>query len=242
MSLYAWAHAVGAGEAVSLAARFPGLGLVLNGVNYNAAPELTVPPIAYVGSVAHAERVAVLAREGVRWHAAIVNDERNQSGPSGAYMSPERYAASFNEVAPILQRAGVRVSTMGLSAVGGWWRTLWWDRRFDDAYHAVLPPADVRAFNPNRVRRREVERVLRMPGPWVLSPAPFRGWFDRWRESVSVREWAAIAGHESVLAVALWCLKETQWGDGSWQAEHGLLDRHDRVTRVGRDVLAVLGA
>jgi hypothetical protein len=129
---------------------------------------------------------------------------------------------------------------MGLSAVGNAWQNLWWDRRFDDAYHEQLPTAFLRAFNPNRVRRREVERVLRLPGPWILSPAPFRGHWERWRESTSVREWAAISRRANVHAIALWCLKEVKWANGTWQSEHGLLDRHGALTRAGKEVLKTL--
>jgi len=42
-----------------------------------------------------------------------------------------------------------------------------------------------------------------------------------------------------VTAVALWCLKEVKHGD-RWQVEHGLLDRHGKITRLGKRVLQAL--
>jgi hypothetical protein len=234
--LYAWAHAISPDEAVDAAARFPGLGLVLYGTNYAAVMDLDVPPIAYVGSIAQAEGVAALARSGYRWHAAIVNDERNQTGPSGAYWAPEQYREVFASIAPILRDAGVPVSTMGLAPK----RTLLWDtlraRRFDDWYHSRLPESDLRAFNPNGVRRREIERALRKGERWILSPAPFRSWWDNLLSPVKVGGWARYANDDRVHAVALWCLREVKEGGGRWQKEHGLLDRHDRLTRIGRQV------
>ena len=223
------------GEVVDALDRFPGVGAVLYPSNYGAAASLPVKPIAFVGSVADAEIVASTASA---WLAAVVLDERNQTGPSGAYMSPDRYAVAFEAISRPLVSAGVPVSTMGLAPR----RTWLWDalrcRRFDDWYHARLPDADLRAFNPNGVRSREVERALRLAPAWVLSPAPFRGWWDDLLSPVRVRAWARFERDPRVLAVALWCLREVKHGS-RWQVEHGLLDRFGRVTRVGRAVREV---
>jgi hypothetical protein len=238
--LYAWAHAISPDEAVDAAACFPGLGLVLTGQNYDAALDLTVPPIAYVGNADQARHAAALAANGVRWHAAIVNDERNQAGPSGSYWTPEQYREVFATIAPILQAEGIPVSTMGLAPKRTWlWDTLR-SRRFDDWYHARLPESDLRAFNPNMVRRRELERAMRKGEKWILSPAPFRGWWDNLLSPIKVREWARYARRPEVHAVALWCLREHQDGHGRWQTEHGLLDRHGKITRLGKRVLQAL--
>lgn len=242
MSLYAWAASVRADEAPALAARFPGLGLVLYPQNVAAVEHLTVPPIAYVGSLAQAETVRAWIEAGRTFRAVIVKDELNADGPSGRYLPPEKYAEQFAPIYDML--AGlVPVHTMGLQPRGGWLRELFRARRFDDAYHAQLPPADGRAWNPNKVRLGEVHRTLRMDGPWVLSPAPFRTTWDRLNEPVKVSQWARLAKHPNVTAVALWCLREVHGGPyfgGRWQHEHGLLDRHGNVTRVGREVLANL--
>jgi len=238
--LYAWAHAISPDEAVDAAARFPGLGLVLYGTNYAAVMDLDVPPIAYVGSIAQAEGVAALARDGWGWHAAIVNDERNRTGPSGAYWTPEQYREVFAGIAPILQAEGIPVSTMGLAPKRTWWRDTLRCRGFDDWYHARLPNADLRAFNPNGVRRCELERALRKGERWILSPAPFRGWWDNLLSPIKVHGWARYARDPRVHAVALWCLREHKGAEGRWQVEHGLLDRHGKITRLGKRVLQAL--
>ena len=237
--MHAWACGLTAGEAVAIAARFPGLGLVLYPSNVAAAADLAVPPIAYVTTVTQAAAVAVLICAGVPFRAVIVNDERNGPGPSGSYLTPAEYGGAFAPIRTIL-RGRVPVHTMGLQPIGGWWRDTLRCRLFDDAYHARLPEADGRAFNPNKVRLREVHRVLRMPGPWILSPAPFRTCWDRALEPVSVPEWAALARHPHVRAVALWCAREVHLGGPRYQREHGLVDRHGSITVVGRAVLNAL--
>lgn len=237
--LYAWAHAVTPAEAVAFAARFPGLGLVLNGGNHAAAPDLATPPIAYVGNEAQARAVAA----GGPWAAAIILDERNQTGPSGSYLAPWEYATAFEPIAAPLRAAGIPVHTMGLAPIfPTWWSRVAWAGAFDRTYHGNLPPADGRAWNPNKTRLAHITSVLdQHPGPWILSPAPFRGWLERLMQPVSVRQWAALSTRQDVLGVAMWCLQETKWGDGTWQSEHGLLDRHGRMTTVGREVLTALG-
>lgn len=241
-TLYAWAHGVKAGELVPLLTPFPGLGVVLNGSNYAAAANLDIPPIAYVTTLDQARAVRSLMREGVAFRAALVNDERNGTGPSGSYMSPEEYAAKFTPIYETL-RGYVPVSTMGLMPVGGFWRTLLWSWRFDDEYHAQLPPADLRAFNPNKVRRGELYRVLRTyPGQWILSPAPFRStWWERLWSPIDVATWGFISEREDVLAVAFWCLREVYGtAEKRMQYEHGLLDAKGQITNVGREVQAAL--
>lgn len=244
MSLYAWAASVRADEAPALAARFPGLGLVLYPQNVSAVEHLAVPPIAYVGSLAHAETVRAWIEAGHSFRAVIVKDELNADGPSGRYLAPEAYAEAFVEIRSVLED-WVPVHTMGLQPVGGWWEELFRSRKFDDAYHAQLPIADGWAFNPNKVQLKEVGRVLReYPGPWVLSPAPFRTWWDRLWEPVSVKQWARVSAQPNVSAVAMWCLREVHggpWFGDRWQHEHGLIDRHGNVTNVGREVHRILG-
>jgi len=236
MRLFAWSNRETPDDLVAMAARFPGLGLVLKPQNYVAIERLNAPPIAYLTSLSQAEEVARLGKAGFRWHAAIVMDEGNQTGPSGAYRSPEQYAATFGSIAATLRRAGVPVSTMGLAPKRTWlWDTLRC-RRFDDWYHARLPNADLRGFNPNGVRRRELERALRKGEKWILSPAPFRGAWDNFWSPIKVPGWAKYARDPRVHAIALWCLKEVQEGNGRWQTEHGLLDRSGNLTRVGTQV------
>ena len=238
--IFAWAHGVGTDEAPALAARFPGLGLVLYPTNYGAATDLAVPPIAYVTTIEHARVVRTLATTGTPFAAAIVDDERNADGPSGSYLTPAEYARRFAPIYDTLKGV-VPVHTMGLAPVGSWWNHLTWDLRFDHAYHQQLPPAVGRAFNPNKVHGVRIREALdRHAGPWILSPAPFRGWWERLRSTVTVRDWARLSAREDVTAVALWCLKEVQYSGGRWQSEHGLLDRHGQVTNVGREVLAAL--
>lgn len=232
MTLCAWAHALTPGEVIESAARFPGLGLVLYGNNYSAAPHLAVPPIAFVNSEAQARQAVAIGP----WAAAIVLDERNHTGPSGHYLTPEAYWGEYRRVAAPLEDAGIPVHTMGLAPTFNWWQSLTWSGRFDDEYHRLLPPADGRAFNPNKVRLAEVNRVLHQhEGPWVLSPAPFRGWFDRLMQPVNVDQWAAISQRVDVTAVALWCLREAEG-----QPQHGLIDRRGNVTSVGRAVQRAL--
>jgi hypothetical protein len=239
--LYAWAHGLTLSETIEHARRFPGLGLVLNHRNVDAAFLGDLPaPIVYVNGPEAAAAVRVAVDEGAVVRAVIAMDERNADGPSGHYLEPVEYKRRYHAIRVALDGAAP-LFTMGLQATGGWVRTFLWCRRFDDAYHAQLPEADGRAFNPNKVRFGEARRVLRLPGPWILSPAPFRSAWDRFWEPVSVPAWARISTHANVTAVALWCLRETVWGDGTPQAEHGLLDREERVTTVGRDVLRALG-
>jgi hypothetical protein len=227
----AWAHQMTPTEVVAAADRFPGLGLVLYASNIAAVEHLKAPPIAYLSTVAQAETVLAWAEAGHKFRAVLVNDERNAPGPSGSYLTPAEYAAQFTPIYDLL-RGVVPVFTMGLQPKRG---------RYDDAYHAQLPPADGRAFNPNKVTRREIERALTLADHWILSPAPFRGWWDRlFHQPVSIAGWASIARDPRVTAVALWCLREVQWSTGKWQSEHGLLDRFGRVTRVGREVQAAL--
>ena len=239
MSVFAWAHGVTVPEAVALAARFPGLGLVLYPTNYGAATDLAVPPIMYATTVEHARVILALAESGVYIRAVLVDDERNADGPSGAYLTPTEYAKRFALIYDTL-RGVVPVFTMGLQPLGNFWQEILRRRTFDDAYHAQLPPADGRAFNPNKVRLAEVHRVLRKPGPWVLSPAPFRGWWDRANQPINVARWGSLSKHTNVTAVALWCLREAHDERFGWQPQHGLLDRHGNITNVGREVLAAL--
>lgn len=236
MKLYAWAHAMTPGEAAQAADRFPGLGLVLYGSNLGAAEHLDVPPIAYISSISGAAAVAERAAAGVRFRAAIVLDERNGTGPSGKAMTPTAYAAVYRPMRELLTLR-VPVHTMGLMPTRSWWRDALRARGFDDAYHRQLPDADGRAFNPNGVRLAEVRRALRTYDDrrWILSPAPFRGWWDRLWSPISVPRWARISERADVTAVAFWCLREIKHG-ARWQAEHGLIDRHDRLTVVGRAV------
>lgn len=221
MSLYAWAHKVSASEAVEFAKRF-GVGLVLYDTNLAAATE--VPSFAYVTTPQAARRAASLPLLGV-----LVDDERNGSGPSGHYLTPAEYRSHYAAIKAEL--GTIPAFTMGLQPKGGLLRQALRMRRFDDEYHRQLPPALGRAFNPNSVRLSEVRRVLDMPGPWLLSPAPFRTWWERLWEPVNVRQWLALTGHPNVAAVALWQLRATD----KW---HGLLDQQGRVTNVGRAVLA----
>ncbi len=237
MKFYAWAHGMTAGEAAQAADRFPGLGLVLYGSNLGAAEHLAVPPIAYVSSLQTAAAVAERADAGVRYKAAIILDELNGTGPSGKKITPAEYAAIFEPMRDLLN-GRVRVFTMGLMPTRSWWRDALRARGFDDAYHRQLPDADGRAFNPNGVRLAELRRALRRypERPWVLSPAPFRGWWDRLWSPISVPQWASISDRPDVTAVAFWCLKEVHLGGDRWQAEHGLIDRHGRTTIVGREI------
>lgn len=237
--LYAWAHAVTPAEAVAFAARFPGLGLVLNGGNYAAAPDLAAPPIAYVGNETQARKVAA----GGPWLAAIILDERNQTGPSGTYMTPWEYATAFEPIAAPLRAAGIPVHTMGLAPLfPTWWSRVAWAGVFDRTYHGNLPPADGRAWNPNKTRHAHITSVLDgNPGPWILSPAPFRGWLERLMQPVSVKRWASLSTRQDVRAVALWTLREAKRSDGTPQSEHGLIDRDGFLTNVGLEVRAALG-
>ena len=240
--LFAWTNHETPDELFEAEETFPGLGFVLKGSNYHAVEDLSVPPIAYITALTQAKTVRSWIETGAKFTAVLVNDERNQTGPSGAYMEPADYAQHFQPVYDILHDL-VPVHTMGLAPRRTWWWDMWRSRRFDDDYHAQLPDADGRAWNPNGVRRREVERSLRLPGPWILSPAPFRGWWDRFWTPVNEREWGRISQRENVTGVALWCLREVWAGAGygdRWQSEHGLFDRHGNVTRVGRAVLAAL--
>ena len=238
--MFAWTNRETPHELIEAESVFPGLGFVLKGSNYRAVEHLSVPPIAYVTHVSQAEVVRDWIESGAEFTAVLVNDERNQTGPSGAYMTPEAYAQHFQPIHDLL-RDLVPVHTMGLAPVGSWWNHLTWDLRFDHAYHQQLPPAAGRAFNPNKVHGVRIREALdRHAGPWILSPAPFRGWWERLRSTVTVRDWARLSAREDVTAVALWCLKEVQYSGGRWQSEHGLLDRHGQVTNVGREVLAAL--
>jgi hypothetical protein len=244
MGLYAWTNRETPEELVELAGRFPGLGLVLKVYAYTAVRDLAVPPIAYVTGTRQAEMVRDLALEGHKWLAVIVNDEQNsreKNSHSGPYVEPEVYAERFMPIYEILHGI-VPVHTMGLMSVAtNWWDNFLWTRKFDQAYHDHLPPADGRAFNPNKVRKGELNRALsRNQGPWILSPASFRGRWDRFMEPVSVAGWGNIAQRDNVMAVAIWCIKEVQEDNGRWQAEHGLLDRNNNLTNVGREVLRAL--
>ena len=239
MGMSAWAHAMTPTDVTSCLARFPGLGAVLYPQNYDAALSGPGPWIAYVGNESQAEAVANLANIGVKWDAAIILDERNnrdRDAPSAAYLAPSEYAARYRSITPPLTDAGVPVSTMGLAAVSTWWEALLWRRRFDDAYHRELPPADLRAFNPNKVRRAEIGRVLSgySPTQWILSPAPFRGFWDRLREPMSVPDWVALSRDPRVHTLALWCLRD--YGDPHF----GLLDARGEPTNVGRALLQAL--
>lgn len=244
--VYAWAHALRDDEAVNLASRITGLGLVLNVGNFTAARELRVAPIMYVTTVAAARTVSNLIRDedaapfGVA--AVLVDDERNRDGPSGKRLEPDVYAKRFAAIQEEIP-SGVPVFTMGLQAIGGPLRTLCRARRFDDQYHRRLPPASGRAFNPNKVRLAEVKRAMSLSPnhQWILSPAPFRGTLDQLLSPISVKGWVALATQRRVTAVALWCLKEHVAG-GAWQSEHGLFDRAGAITSVGLQVQRALEA
>ena len=211
---------------MALSRPFPGLGLVLTPPNYAAATNLTTSPIAYVKTLQHARALQAIAASGTPFTAVIVDDERNGYGPSGPFLTPNEYAAAFTPIYEVL-RGVAPVHTMGLQSVRG---------RFDSVYHAQLPLADGRAWNPNKTSRAEVERGLRLANHWILSPAPFRGCWDRfWHQPVTVRDWVVIAGYSRVRAVALWCLREIHD-----QPQHGLVDRRGRVTNVGREVQQAL--
>jgi hypothetical protein len=239
---YVWTHGMSRSEVTKGLKRFPGLGAVLNRSNYWGAESLDIPPIAIVNNSSQAESLREVLLYEVPFTAAIVNDERNADGPSGGYMPPEEYGKLFQRVRKILKGL-IPVYTMGLQPVGNWLETLLQRRRFDDEYHNRLPLAEGRAFNPNKVRPREIDRVRRLPGPWIFSPAPFRTWWDRLWEPVSVQDWARISMLDNVTGIAFWTLTETAggpWFGNRPQTEHGLLDPNGVVTNVGLDVLRAL--
>ena len=237
----AWAHQMTVPEVVAAADRFPGLGLVLYPTNYGAAPDLSVPPIAYVTLPHQAE--SLLEQHAERpFLCAIVGDEPNHDDPSRGHKSitPEQYRERWQPVYGLL-RGKVPVHTAGLAPKGNWWQHLTRDLRYDWAYHRQLPDAEGRAFNANHVRLPYLLTVLAQDaGPWVLSPAPFRSAWNRFWEPVSVRAWAGISQRENVRAVALWCLREVSYSQDRPQDYHGLLDRDGQVTAVGRAVRSVL--
>lgn len=238
--LFAWTHGMHPTEVVEALEQFPGLGAVLYSRNLAAAPQLETEPIAYVTDVTTAHKVADLVYGHVNFKAAIILDELNGNGPSGKYITPEKYAEKFAPIYEVL-RGMVPVHTMGLMPVRNWWRDALRCRAFDDEYHGQLPYANGRAFNPNGVRLRELNTVLKdYRGPWVLSPAPFRGWWDRLWSPISVRQWRLISERDNVSGVAFWCLREVRLGEDKYQSEHGLLDRNGNMTTVGRAVLKQL--
>lgn len=253
MKVYAWAHALDARLAVRLAEQAGGVGLVLNRGNLDAAELVEVPPFVYVSDVVTAVRVADMARSGVLFAGVVVLDERNANGPSGGYLTPEQYAVAYRGIATAVG-SHVRVVTMGMQPVGTVWQMMLRDRRFDDAYDRAMvealaevgaPPPFARAFNPNQVRRREVERVLKeRGGSWLLSPAPFRGAWMRLTSPVHEAGWVELSRRPEVVGVAMWCLRETwggPWFGDRWQTEHGLFDRENRLTVVGRAVARSIG-
>ena len=234
-----------AGEAVEFADRFPGLGLVLNASNYAAARDLRVRPVAYVNSSAHA---AAVARDPTAWAFAVLGDERNITGLSGAREEPEEYMARMEPARAILEAAGVRTSSAGLGMLGGIFG------RFDHAYAAALRGWTNQAgVNLSPMQYRAAARGIRQhEGAFFVTLLPQRaawkpentilaGILHRYLVIPSLgRQFRALARDPRVAGVGVWCLREVRNRDGSYQAHHGLLDRRNRVTWQGELLRRVL--
>jgi len=236
--IFAWAHALAAEEIPVLLKPFPGLGAVLNPSNYGAAFTPGGTYLAYLTSTENAKYLRSMEQAGASFAGFLVNDERNVSGPSGTYLPPTIYSESLQEIMRSLP-PGVPVITMGLAALGGWWREFFWNRKYDDDYAQEMPITDLRAFNPNKVRMRELRRVLRKPGPhWLLSPAPFNTWLSAYLQPIRMRAWLELSTDLRVWGVAFWSLVQVPYR-GVLQP-HGLYSTGRVLTHSGRVLRAYL--
>lgn len=240
--LAAWAHGMSPKQIRHARAHLPGIRVIHYRGTYTSAEP---GDVAFVNSGADA---SAAARIGPRvFQHAILGDERNgkpgDEGPSGTYESPQEYANRISSAIDILETAGIRWSTKGLSQAGG---------EFDMDYlrqlERLLPAADLRATN-GRVYRlegilgglRDAERAR-----WSVTLLPLRlnWWPLRFLTLGSwLRELLCWPGYYQALrilhakpeveTIGIWCLRETMW-KGEYQDWHGLIDRNGRLTRPGR--------
>lgn len=212
-------------------AAFPGLGVIHYPSTYAFAQ---AGDIAYVGNV-QAARMA--ARTPEAWHLAIVGDEANLR------QSPEAYNAFAAPILAILDAAGIPASTAAMGMVGG---------RFDAAWNAKIEGGSFRGVNCTPRQLGAAMRGIRAAGGrWVVTLIIARPNWLPLRYN-TVLEWVAqqfyrpvaqlrrLQADEQVVAVGVWALHEGRLGTGEWQAWHGMLDRNDRVTIVGRQVRRAL--
>jgi len=247
--LYAWAHAMSPAEIAEAASRFPGLGVVLYGSNYAAAPQLAVPPIAYIGNLSQAKEVAKLGNAGTNWAFAILSDERNITGLSGKREEPHEYMTRFEPARRVLADAGIRTSSAGLGMLGSPLIG-----RYDHEYTRALAGwTDQAGVNLNPLQYRAAMRGIRQHDskffvtliPQRMSWRPHNtilsGFMQQYLACPPQRtQYARLLRDPQVAGVGVWCLREVVYRDGTSQAHHGLLDRSGRVTSVGRLIMACL--
>lgn len=241
--LFAWGWPTNPTLLNEMRAKFPGLGIVHSRASYAVAKR---GDIARVESADDARRVASFGPNF--WTLAILGDERNVSGPSGHYLSPENYMLKYDAAREILKRGEVRTSSAGLAMAGG---------DFDLAYQkAIMHYGDVSGqnFRPagfTKAREGMASFPLREWFPTII-PLRLNWWPLKYltigsflhqqfcvRPKVEEQIRILMADSRNV-GVGIWCLGANRMADGHWQGFHGLLDRHGRMTWQGRMVRRIL--
>lgn len=225
----AWAHHgddLPRDELRGLLDRMPGLVPVLYPRDYVLASEY--PAIAYAPSGDFARIAREYPFRGVIGGRDEPNVLDKYQGPSGPYLDPAVSRAQFIDVDDTLGPHPAWRVPAALSPPYAWWRYLLFCARFDDEYHRARGIRSV-AWTPSRVRMRELQRVRReYAGHQVIAPAPYLG-PNRWFQ-VSPEAYCSLA--DDTTHVLFWSLRSLP----SQAGMHGLFDRENRLTRVGRAV------
>lgn len=256
----AWAWAMDVDAVIRLLKPFKGnLSAILYNKNYSAAANPNYTWYAFINSTSDATKLVQTVNAGAKIQAAIIKDERNISGLSGTYMTPDQYTTDYMKIYDILHTAGIPTSTMGLAGMPGsvWETAIMHNIKFDDKYFNGIKslPSDFWAFNPSGNRRKEIYRILSTytTKPWIFSPHPFRpNWWpldrntilayiaENWIYHENTEFWLEVAKKPNVESILIWDLKEgplTWKGKQAWQSWHGLYDRNENMTIIGKKVL-----
>jgi len=232
--LYAWGWNTNAEEIDKLRDEIPGLGIIHYPHTYH---KIRRGDIAYVNNAAQAAEVAEYG--GLIAHA-ILSDERNIDGPSGSYETPEAYNKRIKEAALTLWENGIETSHKGLAIV---------DKDFDYDYASKIEVGDIRGANThplNFIRVFEAIGKLKKDKwfvtliPWRLTVWPLKyislfGFFlQHFHVPPLRRQIVMLATHPRVVGVGFWCLKEGKDGEGKWQSNHGIFNRHGKMTWQGK--------
>lgn len=267
---YLWAFDVTPEETHQLLARLPGVGAVLDITNYEASRQ----PGRWIARVQNRYQAERLVSTGGQIELAIIQDERNLRPPSwrdwnlpleqfqekypkqdrpgglsGKYLHPEEYRQLWEETRQPLDAAGIPVCTMGLAFLGeGFWQNVRHRRKYDTAYHQLLPSSDYRAMNPGRTTTAEVHRAIALQpeAQWLLSPHPYtltcevaHPWFmDRFVRHLHLPFYDALIRTRGV-RVAVWSLRQHVQEEGKpgerLQDFHSVYNPENRLTQFGRE-------
>lgn len=240
--LYAWGWTPNKSRLDEWRDMIPGLGVVHYPQTFHLARR---GDIAFVNSVSAAEKAALTPE---KWFFAILGDERNVTGPSGHYETPEDYMERLAPAKDILDAAGIPSSSAGLAMAGG---------HFDREYQEAL--LDFGNYMGQNFRsanfRRAMKGIHSMENTeWFVTEIPMRlnwwplkyltlgSWF--WQTFITrpkvKKQFELLMKDPQILATTIWCLHEGKLSDGHWQGWHGLIDRNDKLTWQGRLVRDLL--